>query len=264
MKNFDIIIHIKKAELILMKRSYLLIIVTITALFVSGCQKTATATKQPLTIYLVRHGQTILNAHGRIQGWIDAPLTKEGASQATLVGQKMHALNFVAAYSADNQRTTSTARLILAGADDNVQINQLKNLREGYYGSFEGDKTSEFTNKLPKLYHLNSDAALRSRYPQTYWQHIQTAYAKLDPVHEAENSAHVVNRFDSALSKITAQHKTGNVLVVSSGMATMEWLESQHIPIKKVKMLPNNSVTKLVSNHGKLKVVYYGREMILE
>ena len=37
-------------------------------------------------IYLVRHGQTVWNTCGRIQGAMDSPLTERGRLQATVVG----------------------------------------------------------------------------------------------------------------------------------------------------------------------------------
>ena len=43
-------------------------------------------------IYLTRHGQTQLNAAGRLQGHSDSPLTKPGISQAHAVGQKLQTL----------------------------------------------------------------------------------------------------------------------------------------------------------------------------
>lgn len=36
------------------------------------------------TLYLMRHGQTLFNLRGKIQGACDSPLTKQGISQAQL------------------------------------------------------------------------------------------------------------------------------------------------------------------------------------
>ncbi len=43
-------------------------------------------------IYLVRHGQTVFNAEGRLQGHVDSPLTEVGQAQARRVGQLMKQL----------------------------------------------------------------------------------------------------------------------------------------------------------------------------
>ncbi|MDR1877109.1 MAG: phosphoglycerate mutase family protein [Flavobacteriaceae bacterium] len=34
-----------------------------------------------ITFYIVRHGKTILNTLGRVQGWSDSPLTQEEGSK---------------------------------------------------------------------------------------------------------------------------------------------------------------------------------------
>jgi probable phosphoglycerate mutase len=40
-------------------------------------------------IYLVRHGQTVWNAEGRLQGQLDSPLTKRGFEQADKIGLRL-------------------------------------------------------------------------------------------------------------------------------------------------------------------------------
>lgn len=43
-------------------------------------------------LYLTRHGQTELNWAGRLQGWMDSPLTERGRTQAHSVGAKLKSL----------------------------------------------------------------------------------------------------------------------------------------------------------------------------
>ena len=43
-------------------------------------------------IYLVRHGQTVFNAEGRLQGHVDSPLTELGESQARRAGATLAGL----------------------------------------------------------------------------------------------------------------------------------------------------------------------------
>ncbi|MDH4015859.1 MAG: histidine phosphatase family protein, partial [Actinomycetota bacterium] len=44
-----------------------------------------------LTIHLVRHGQTLFNHRGLVQGWVDSPLTEMGVAQArTAAGALRH------------------------------------------------------------------------------------------------------------------------------------------------------------------------------
>ncbi len=43
-------------------------------------------------IYLVRHGETVWNREGRMQGRLDSPLTDEGEVQARRIGETLRAL----------------------------------------------------------------------------------------------------------------------------------------------------------------------------
>ena len=42
-----------------------------------------------MTLYVIRHGETIWNAAGRVQGRKDSPLTERGRGQAQAVGQRL-------------------------------------------------------------------------------------------------------------------------------------------------------------------------------
>ena len=39
--------------------------------------------------YIIRHGETVFNRKGRIQGWCDSPLTDLGVSQAKQLGKEL-------------------------------------------------------------------------------------------------------------------------------------------------------------------------------
>ena len=41
---------------------------------------------EELTLYIVRHGKTMLNTTDRVQGWSDAVLTPEGEKVVTATG----------------------------------------------------------------------------------------------------------------------------------------------------------------------------------
>ena len=52
-----------------------------------------------LEVYLVRHGKTVFNTTGRVQGWSDSPLTTEGREIAERLGRNLHAIHFDAAFA---------------------------------------------------------------------------------------------------------------------------------------------------------------------
>lgn len=62
----------------------------------------------PVTFYVVRHGQTLFNVMGKVQGWCDTPLTEEGVRAAQALGRGLANWDFTAAYSSDSGRAVQT------------------------------------------------------------------------------------------------------------------------------------------------------------
>ena len=89
----------------------------------------------------MRHGKTILNKAERIQGWCDGVLTKEGIEVAINTGIGLRDVKFKAAYSSDLGRAVKTIRIIIKEnkASANLQLKELKGLREAYFGKYEGE-----------------------------------------------------------------------------------------------------------------------------
>ncbi|AGM98881.1 histidine phosphatase family protein [Streptococcus iniae] len=85
-------------------------------------------------LYLMRHGQTLFNTQGRVQGACDSPLTEVGIKEALLAKTyfEQEDIVFDKVYSSTQERATDTAKLIV---DQNVY--QLKGLKEMNFGTFE-------------------------------------------------------------------------------------------------------------------------------
>src|SRR5664279_1147846 len=95
-----------------------------------------------ITLYIVRHGQTVDNLENRIQGHTDSPLTKLGVRQAEAVADRLASENFSAIYSSDLGRAIHTAEIIAAKHDLPVQPTPL--LRELNLGVAQGLTGDEF------------------------------------------------------------------------------------------------------------------------
>ena len=88
-------------------------------------------------IYLVRHGETVRNKAGRMQGRSDFPLNERGEEQARLLGQRFRraGVRFDAVYASPLRRAVQTAALI-AGEDADIRVDE--RLIEMDYGPYEG------------------------------------------------------------------------------------------------------------------------------
>ena len=47
-----------------------------------------------MKLYIIRHGETKLNALGRLQGWTDEPLNKNGKDLAIITGEALKEIPF--------------------------------------------------------------------------------------------------------------------------------------------------------------------------
>ncbi len=81
------------------------------------------------TIKIYRHGETVWNKEGRLQGWLDTPLTADGIRQAQQVRWHPEIV-----YSSDLHRAQQTARYMFP----QVQLVTDDRIREIYLGHWQG------------------------------------------------------------------------------------------------------------------------------
>ena len=90
-----------------------------------------------MNIVLVRHGETIENATGIIQGQDPGNLSAKGVEQAKVVAKKLSNEHFDRVISSDLKRCVDTANEIMQFHSD-VPINYAKELREMNFGDYQG------------------------------------------------------------------------------------------------------------------------------
>ena len=148
-------------------------------------------------LYIVRHGETVWNREGRIQGHTDVGLSERGMKQARLLSWRLKPVRIDAAYASDLSRASETAAAILEGRD--VPIFPTPRLREYHKGAFEGLTEGE----------------LRAKYPDEYPGYIAK---DLDYAPEGgESTRGVSDRMTEIISEIKERHLDENVLVVGHG-----------------------------------------------
>lgn len=92
------------------------------------------------TIYLMRHGETLFNLLGKVQGSCDSPLTKKGIEQAKSARKyfEREQITFDHYFSSTQERASDTLEL----ASGVKEYTRLKNLKEWDFGMFEGERQS--------------------------------------------------------------------------------------------------------------------------
>ncbi|MBI4146362.1 histidine phosphatase family protein [Candidatus Woesearchaeota archaeon] len=145
-----------------------------------------------MKLFLVRHGETIENKQGIMQGWLPGKLSSEGKKQAKQLADRLKNVPLDIIYTSDLKRCVDTAQAI-AEFHPNIRITKTSALRERSVGEFEGRKKAEvdwsglagdlYTNRPPG-----------GETFQEMWQRVQKFYQEL-----------------------IKKHKTSTVLVVSHG-----------------------------------------------
>ena len=156
-------------------------------------------------IVVVRHGETVANTQGVLQGHLDTPLNETGVIQAQAIAERLKNRSFDAIYSSDLQRAANTARAIVAHHSQ-VDIVYTEELREWNLGDLQGKSYSE----------------LNVLYPE-----IMKAFRKpggAPPIPGGENIEDFQQRIGSFLDKVAADNPGKKILLVSHGGAMQRML----------------------------------------
>lgn len=160
------------------------------------------------TLYLVRHGQTVYNVQGRLQGWCDSPLTAAGVAGVRATAERLAGRAFVAAYVSPSPRTRTTAELLLAH-HRRVPVREVADLREFGFGRAEARREVDL---LPEVD------------PYDMWVGVVDGTFPGFP--GGETGERFRARVLRAFGAIEARHPEGEVLVVSHCLTLMTYLSS--------------------------------------
>lgn len=89
-----------------------------------------------MELYIFRHGRTVWNAAGKIQGSTDIELTDEGRLMACETAKNIEHIHFDAIYSSPLKRAFETACILKGGRE--MQVIKDDRLRELNFGELEG------------------------------------------------------------------------------------------------------------------------------
>ncbi len=148
------------------------------------------------SLVLIRHAETVWNREGRMQGFLDSPLSPRGQEQAARLGLRLSARPFTAVYTSDAPRCLETTRIAFSGSG--LKPGVLPGLRERNLGQWEGRLWKEVAESAPeeaKVY--KKDPSFRPPGGET-WNELQA-------------------RLMSEIEKILSAHPGGRIAVVTSG-----------------------------------------------
>ncbi|MGT2910268.1 histidine phosphatase family protein [Streptococcus cameli] len=199
-------------------------------------------------LYIARHGRTMFNTIGRIQGWADTPLTKigeEGIRELGL-GLKEAGLEFKLAVSSDLGRTVQTITIAQQelGILGQIPYYQDKRIREWCFGSYEGMYDADlFSGVLPRLNGIAEGSDMT-------FEEIANGIYEADSAKWAETweelSGRILAGFESIAQEVEKMGG-GNALIVSHGM-TIATL---------VDLLEPERPTNLALDNGSITVLKY-------
>lgn len=159
-----------------------------------------------LTLYLVRHGETVYNVERRLQGWCDSPLTPDGAAGVRATASDLAHHRFTAAYTSPSERAVLTAIQILAH-HLTIPLVEDPDLREFGFGELEARPESDLLVRL-----------------DPYRMFVDIVGGSFAGFPGGERGPHFRSRVLRALGRIERAHPGGEVLVVSHCLTLLAYL----------------------------------------
>lgn len=198
-----------------------------------------------VTLYFIRHGETLLNKLGRVQGWCDSPLTEKGRKAACSLRWSFESLNISAVYSSDLPRAYATAEIICQGVHP---IHKDSRIREWCLGSLEGTTAQELMNIIIKNSELKADE-LNIHLPQ-----VCKTIKALDKTGMAEHFDDITMRLLSFLKDIGDKwlDNNGNIIVVTHAFVIKTLIHLLDFNrLKGIGAIGNSSIT-IISYDGNI------------
>lgn len=115
------------------------------------------------TLFLVRHGETVLRSSLRYWGHTDVKLSELGIKQAERLRDLLRKERIDIIYSSDLKRALTTAEIVSSG--HNTKIVACPELREACFGELEGLTFTEIDQRYPEVTRAWIDGNPDLKYP---------------------------------------------------------------------------------------------------
>ncbi|WP_158610668.1 histidine phosphatase family protein [Lactiplantibacillus garii] len=202
-----------------------------------------------MTLYVVRHGETYFNQFDQFQGWSDTPLTPTGIQQIQNLAIQLKALPITAVYASDMTRARQTASILSHHTDwqtGNVRFKS--DLREHFYGSFEGQKMAPVWERIANDHGCQTydDLVMQFNVDQA-----QDWLSQADPSHLAETSQAFWARMTTGLANIVNERPDQSAALLVSHSSVIRAIVARYAPEQLDPITPDNGrVTQLKLSRG--------------
>ena len=199
-----------------------------------------------IEMFIIRHGQTILNVQSKSQGWSDSPLTKRGVESSHNIGKQLSRFSIESIYSSDLPRCLKTSQIVLSHIENsqNICIHSNPCLRECNYGIFEQELESKL---LKKVIEYQGIGTLKELFLKPNPVKIITdTLAVLDKTHKAEYFGEVEDRMLMGINSIIQDCTVNNqkrVLIVTHSNAIIALL--QKLQTSDIINIPHDGISKI-------------------
>jgi probable phosphoglycerate mutase len=182
-----------------------------------------------MSFLLVRHGETLWNRAGRLQGWQDSPLSDAGRAQADALAARLALERIDLLVASDLGRARETAAPIATRLGLDMELDA--GLRERCYGDLEGLTWPEIERGYPEAY-----ARLLARDPDYV-------------VPGGESGAQFHRRVVAAIERLAQARPAGAAIsvVTHGGVLGIVYRHSMAIPLEMPRTfgIPNAGVNRV-------------------
>ena len=158
---------------------------------------------------LIRHGQSVANSEGRVQGLLDSPLTERGREQARALARRLvrEGWSVSAIHTSDQRRAAETAEILGAALQAPLFLDE--RLREYDVGVLTGLNEGQIKDLHPEIWHTLRHSPEWPAIPgeeggHAFHRRVASVLDSIRPNHDGDGSVAVVSH-GRTLSMLLAQ-----------------------------------------------------------
>lgn len=181
-----------------------------------------------MRVHLIRHGESIWNRLGLVQGTRDSGLTLKGKKQANLLAERLNKCSFEAIYSSSLKRAYQTANAL--SAVHNLPVVIEDGLREIELGDWEGKSHQQIVSQDKENFEQWYKLPLEVRIPG------------------AETVIEFKDRVVKTIESILSRHAQGEIAIISHGgviSVYLAWLLEMNLNKVWTIALKNGALTTI-------------------